>query len=120
MLIDLNFFLVISSFKEPLPGFIENLNGVVGVMIAVGKGVLRSLHSIPEYFADVIPVDNVCNGLIASVWDAVENNKFVLILTGDETACINCISEFFSLFIRIHSILQSGLPSCVQSLLIQT
>lgn len=32
------FILVIASFKEPVPGWIDNLNGPVGLMLASGKG----------------------------------------------------------------------------------
>lgn len=48
------------------------MNGVVGIMMAVGKGVLRSIHSVPEYHADVIPVDVTCNALIAIAWKTAE------------------------------------------------
>ncbi|XP_065220770.1 putative fatty acyl-CoA reductase CG5065 [Planococcus citri] len=66
---------VISSHKEPFPGFVDNMNGVVGIMIAVGKGVLRSIYAVPDYPADLIPVDNVCNGLVALAWEVAENKE---------------------------------------------
>ena len=36
--------IVVSSWKEPMPGWIENLNGPTGIVAGAGKGVLRSVH----------------------------------------------------------------------------
>lgn len=30
---------VISAWKEPIPGWVDNFNGPVGLLIAVGKGI---------------------------------------------------------------------------------
>ncbi|XP_023179611.1 putative fatty acyl-CoA reductase CG5065 isoform X2 [Drosophila hydei] len=49
---------------EPLPGWVDNLNGPTGLMIGCGKGVIRSVLVKKENKAEVIPVDYAINGLI--------------------------------------------------------
>ncbi|XP_075168540.1 putative fatty acyl-CoA reductase CG8306 [Haematobia irritans] len=56
--------IVTSSYKEPLPGWMDNLNGPVGIVVAAGKGVLRSLMCNPDVKIEVIPVDIAVTGLI--------------------------------------------------------
>ncbi|XP_065219546.1 putative fatty acyl-CoA reductase CG5065 isoform X2 [Planococcus citri] len=60
--------IVIPAWEEPIPGWVDNLNGPTGLMIAAGKGVIRTMLADPEYLADLNPVDVVCNGLIAASW----------------------------------------------------
>ncbi|XP_037820920.1 uncharacterized protein LOC119609941 [Lucilia sericata] len=52
------------AFQEPLPGWVDNLNGPTGVMIGAGKGVIRSMLCNGELKSEVIPVDIAINGLI--------------------------------------------------------
>lgn len=56
---------VTPAWAEPLPGWVDNLNGPVGLMVGAGKGVIRSMHCNASYHAEVIPVDLAINALIA-------------------------------------------------------
>ncbi|XP_055599486.1 putative fatty acyl-CoA reductase CG5065 isoform X2 [Uranotaenia lowii] len=56
--------IVVPAWEEPVQGWVDSLNGPVGIMVAGGKGVLRSMLCNPEYNAEVIPVDKAINGLI--------------------------------------------------------
>nr|CAD7606415.1 unnamed protein product [Timema genevievae] len=56
--------IVTPAWREPLPGWVDNLNGPVGLMVAAGKGVVRSMHIKGEYHSEVIPVDFAINGLL--------------------------------------------------------
>ncbi|XP_076748801.1 putative fatty acyl-CoA reductase CG5065 [Xylocopa sonorina] len=56
--------IVTPAIKEPLPGWVDNLNGPVGLIVGGGKGVIRTMHCIAEYHAEVIPVDLAINSLI--------------------------------------------------------
>ncbi|VVD01910.1 unnamed protein product [Leptidea sinapis] len=56
--------IVTCAWKEPIPGWVDNMNGPTGLLIASGKGVIRSMHCEPSYTADAIPVDVVANGCI--------------------------------------------------------
>lgn len=60
--------IVSASWKEPYPGWIDNLNGPAGIIVAGGKGVLRTMIIHGEVVADIIPVDVVINLMIAVAW----------------------------------------------------
>nr|XP_034192859.1 putative fatty acyl-CoA reductase CG5065 [Osmia lignaria] len=57
--------IVTPAWREPVAGWVDNLNGPVGLMVGAGKGVIRSMHCIGTYHAEVIPVDFAINALIA-------------------------------------------------------
>lgn len=50
-------------------GWIDNMYGPTGIIVGVGSGLLRVFRSIPENFAELVPVDMVCSALLASAWD---------------------------------------------------
>ncbi|KAM3963004.1 putative fatty acyl-CoA reductase CG5065 [Aphomia sociella] len=56
--------IVTPSYKEPIQGWVDNLNGPVGVMVGAGKGVIRTMHCYGHYHAEVIPVDIAINSII--------------------------------------------------------
>ncbi|KAK4878652.1 hypothetical protein RN001_011158 [Aquatica leii] len=60
--------IVIASWKEPMPGWIDNLNGPTGLLVGAGKGVIRSMHCEPSYEADIIPVDICVNTILVTSW----------------------------------------------------
>jgi len=53
---------------EPLPGWVDNLNGPSGLLVGAAKGVIRSIHCKGDYLADLVPVDLVVNSIIALAW----------------------------------------------------
>lgn len=57
-------FLVTAAWKEPLPGWVDNLNGPTGILVGAGKGVIRSMHCNAELNADIVPVDIAINSII--------------------------------------------------------
>nr|XP_044995431.1 fatty acyl-CoA reductase 2 isoform X2 [Jaculus jaculus] len=68
------------SWQEPFPGWVDNLNGPSGMIIATGKGFLRSIRATPMAVADLIPVDMVVNLTLAAGWyTAVHRPKSLLI-----------------------------------------
>ncbi|XP_056641055.1 putative fatty acyl-CoA reductase CG5065 [Diorhabda sublineata] len=60
---------VIATLKEPMVGWIDNLNGPVGLLVAGGKGILRIVYGVPSSYTDYIPVDIVTKFLIAASRD---------------------------------------------------
>lgn len=71
--------IVVASWKEPLKGWIDNLNGPTGLILAIGKGLLRSMRVTRDIKADIVPVDIVVNTMIASAFYAAKiNNKLDL------------------------------------------
>lgn len=57
-------FPVCPSLTEPVPGWVDNLNGPVGVMLGAGKGVIRTMLCDGSLTAQVIPVDIATNAII--------------------------------------------------------
>ena len=60
--------IVTAAWMEPIPGWIDNLNGPSGIYIAAGKGVLRSMIADHRVVADLVPVDLPVNMMIAVAW----------------------------------------------------
>ncbi|XP_037902550.1 putative fatty acyl-CoA reductase CG5065 isoform X1 [Hermetia illucens] len=59
---------------EPLPGWVDNLNGPTGLMIGAAKGVIRSMLCDGQYKSEVIPVDYAINGLIVIAFETATAN----------------------------------------------
>ncbi|XP_026465054.1 fatty acyl-CoA reductase 1-like [Ctenocephalides felis] len=59
---------VVSIWKDPLPGWTDNINGPIGLNVASGKGFLRVIRADPAQIVDDMPVDLVINGLVAATW----------------------------------------------------
>lgn len=55
---------VLPTAKEPFPGWVDSLNGPVGVVVAGGKGVLRTIYCDDKSYLKVIPVDIAANAFI--------------------------------------------------------
>lgn len=69
---------VIPTWKEPLIGWTDNINGPTGFLIAGAKGILRTMYCSVDNNADFIPVDVVVNGMLLLVWNYL-GNKYVKI-----------------------------------------
>ncbi|KAK3928853.1 Fatty acyl-CoA reductase wat [Frankliniella fusca] len=61
--------IVISTAREPIAGWINNVYGPTGVVMGAGVGLLKVLHCDGELRADMVPVDMVINNIIAAAWD---------------------------------------------------
>jgi fatty acyl-CoA reductase len=59
---------VISTMVEPFPGWIDNFNGPVGLMVAGGKGFIRTALSDPNIVADYMPVDICIQFMLLAAW----------------------------------------------------
>lgn len=71
-------YIVTAAWKEPLPGWVEGLNGPSGMMIGAARGVVRSMHCNPDMPADVIPVDMAINAIICAAWDRGQTEDNVI------------------------------------------
>lgn len=60
--------IVTAAWKEPLPGWVDNLNGPTGMLAGAGKGVLRTLLCYRDLIADLVPVDIAINLMISVAW----------------------------------------------------
>ncbi|KAH7968107.1 hypothetical protein HPB52_005824 [Rhipicephalus sanguineus] len=61
--------IVVCSWKEPFPGWVDNFNGPTGLIVAVATGVLKSVYTDPDMETDFVPVDVVVNCILASAWN---------------------------------------------------
>ncbi|KAK0079381.1 hypothetical protein PV325_001342 [Microctonus aethiopoides] len=67
--------IVVSTYQEPIRGWIDNLYGPTGVAAGAGTGLLRSVHCDGSVHANVVPGDMVVNALITTAWDVAKVHK---------------------------------------------
>ncbi|KAM3955485.1 fatty acyl-CoA reductase 1-like [Aphomia sociella] len=67
--------IVISSHRHPFPGWTDNRNGVAGVVVGVGAGLLHVFHCNGSKKSDMLPVDIAIDTLIAVAWDITINKS---------------------------------------------
>lgn len=66
---------MISTYREPTRGWIDNLYGPTGVAAGAGTGLLRSIHCDGSVHANVVPADLAVNALIACAWDVANDQR---------------------------------------------
>lgn len=76
---------VVPIWKEPIPGWTDNVNGPTGLLIAAGKGVLRTMYCDSHGYADYLPVDIAVNVLMLATYDYLKHK---------ERRIYNCTSSF--------------------------
>lgn len=57
-----------------MPGWVDSLNGPVGVVVAAGKGLIRSMMVAEQFRAEVVPVDIAINAIITIAWERGRNS----------------------------------------------
>lgn len=62
---------MIPVWKEPIPGWTDNMNGPTGLLIGAGKGVIRTMHCDERGYADYLPVDIAVNAILGCTWNFV-------------------------------------------------
>lgn len=67
--------IVIPIWKEPLPGWTDNINGPTGLLIGAGKGVIRTMHCNQDGYADYLPVDVAVSGIMLATWNFLGNSE---------------------------------------------
>ncbi|XP_043477414.1 fatty acyl-CoA reductase wat-like isoform X1 [Leptopilina heterotoma] len=84
--------IVVSTWKEPIAGWTNNLYGATGVVVGSGIGLLRTLHCVPNNVAEIIPADIVINNIVVAAWDIAQQWNEKLIIE-EEPPVFNCISS---------------------------
>ncbi|KAL1455577.1 hypothetical protein WDU94_009661 [Cyamophila willieti] len=56
------------SIVRPIPGWVDNVSGISGIMMEIGRGTIRTIVCEDTYIVDIIPVDLVVNTLISAAW----------------------------------------------------
>lgn len=80
-----------SSVEEPVPGWVDNFNGPIGMLVACGVGILRTNHGDPDVINDLIPVDVTVRSLLTAAYKLSTQNKNNHTL--DEVEVINCANS---------------------------
>nr|UEV87810.1 fatty acyl reductase 4 [Maruca vitrata] len=95
--------IVTASYKEPMPGWVDNLNGPTGLLVGAGKGVVRTMMVDENIKADLVPVDFVVNACILLAYTAaVEKPKQVQVCNITQSG-INAVTWGYSVDTgRIH------------------
>jgi len=60
--------IITASWKEPFPGWVDNISGITGIMMECARGTIKSIVCNEELLMDLIPVDIVANTLITAAW----------------------------------------------------
>uniref|UniRef100_A0A8D8YLP1 Fatty acyl-CoA reductase n=2 Tax=Cacopsylla melanoneura TaxID=428564 RepID=A0A8D8YLP1_9HEMI len=66
--------IVVSTYREPLKNWINNVYGATGVLFGASMGFLHVFFADPDAKADLIPVDLVANAVLASMWEVSERS----------------------------------------------
>nr|XP_039270770.1 fatty acyl-CoA reductase 1-like [Styela clava] len=68
--------IVTSSWKEPMAGWCDSMNGPVGLVITFGKGLLRTMLGKRSAAANFVPVDVPINLMLAGAWKNVTQRNY--------------------------------------------
>lgn len=56
------------AVKHPHVGWVDTLIGPGGLVLAAALGILRVMQGDASAIVDLVPVDHVCNAIIAAAW----------------------------------------------------
>ncbi|XP_024886093.1 fatty acyl-CoA reductase 1-like [Temnothorax curvispinosus] len=92
--------MVCPSLKEPMPGWIDNVYGPIGMYIGAGKGILRVGYCNKYLNEDVVPVDIVIKAILVVSWKigltTFTGSTFVLNCTNPKPMTHQNMIELFS------------------------
>ncbi|XP_066999397.2 putative fatty acyl-CoA reductase CG5065 isoform X2 [Anabrus simplex] len=99
--------IVTAAWREPLPGWVDNLNGPTGMIAGAGKGILRTVLCYRGMKADLVPVDVAINLLISVAWHTATNRPNNIVVYNCTSGATNPvrwgdIEEFGSQYILEH------------------
>ncbi|KAB7508033.1 putative fatty acyl-CoA reductase [Armadillidium nasatum] len=77
--------IVCAAWREPIAGWVDNLNGPTGLIVGAGKGMLRTFYCNSSITADIIPVDVPINLMIVSAWYTASHRR-------ENVKVFNCVS----------------------------
>lgn len=54
--------------SQPFPGWTDNFNGPIGLLVGCGCGIIRTMHCDPNVVSDFAPVDVAIKSMIVAAW----------------------------------------------------
>ncbi|KAI4478303.1 hypothetical protein M0804_011957 [Polistes exclamans] len=67
--------IVISTYREPIRGWVDNMYGPIGITAGAGLGLIRSHYCDGSIKVNLVPGDLTINALIASAWDIANSSR---------------------------------------------
>lgn len=65
-------FSVVATHEDPIPGWINNIYGLTGVLVSTGLGFQRILPYKKNLIGDIVCADFVVNSTLAAAWSTKE------------------------------------------------
>uniref|UniRef100_A0A6P7EZG5 Fatty acyl-CoA reductase n=1 Tax=Diabrotica virgifera virgifera TaxID=50390 RepID=A0A6P7EZG5_DIAVI len=59
---------IIPAFKDPIPGWTNNLQGPAGIFVGAGKGVIRTVYMNCDSYANFAPIDCTVSAIMMYAW----------------------------------------------------
>ncbi|XP_014256017.1 fatty acyl-CoA reductase 1-like [Cimex lectularius] len=66
---------VLSTVDDPIPGWVDSLNGVSAMFLSVALGVVRVINGVPTSCLDYISADHAVKALIIAGWKLGKQEK---------------------------------------------
>ncbi|KAK3916042.1 Putative fatty acyl-CoA reductase [Frankliniella fusca] len=63
--------IVVGAVKEPMPGWVDNLNGPMALCVGVSKGLIHTALADENSVMDMVPVDIAVNGIILAIYETM-------------------------------------------------
>ncbi|XP_044741985.1 fatty acyl-CoA reductase 1-like [Chrysoperla carnea] len=90
---------VVGSEKEPMPGWVDNYNGPMGLLTGIMTGVIHAVYANGDTKVDWMPVDIAIKGMITSAWykalEQTDRNK-CLVINSSTSDFINLSNRLFT------------------------
>ncbi|XP_063904220.1 fatty acyl-CoA reductase wat-like [Zophobas morio] len=67
--------IVLNSIEEPVPGWVDNIYGPIALVIGGALGYIRTIHAYNDILTYLVPVDYVCNCILAATWKTAKERK---------------------------------------------
>lgn len=65
------YFIVLSTYREPVRGWTDNFHGPTGLIIGGSLGIMHTYIVDPNIVPDILPVDICVNALICAAVETV-------------------------------------------------
>ncbi|XP_057672431.1 putative fatty acyl-CoA reductase CG5065 [Diorhabda carinulata] len=67
--------IIIPAFKDPVPGWTNNLQGPSGLFVGAGKGVIRTVYMDTSCYANFSPIDCTVSAIMVFSWYHLTTNN---------------------------------------------
>ncbi|KDR11037.1 putative fatty acyl-CoA reductase CG5065 [Zootermopsis nevadensis] len=96
--------IVTAAWREPVPGWVDNVSGITGIMMEIGRGTIRSIICDQKLTMDLIPVDFVVNTLIGVAWHTATYRPNTIRVYNCTTGSVNPITwKDFGILTQSHA-----------------